>query len=94
MSASRSKMLRDSSTAAEPIETARSAIRVSRRMRLATENERWKQRWRISPEAPAAAAAAYCSYIWPRICGSPTPLESRLAATRKRWRTASRSVWV
>ncbi len=85
-----SKMPRASSTAAEPTETAFSAMLVSVRTRLATENDLWKQRWSTCPAAPTAAAIAYCSFSCPRICGSPTTIESRLAATRKRWRTASR----
>src|SRR3989442_1445048 len=92
LSASRSKMPRDSSTAAEPIETAFSATAVSRRMRLATENERWKQRWRICPEAPAAAAAAYCSFIWPRICGPPPPPRSRTSTGAERWLSPTRTI--
>ena len=84
-------MSRASSTAAEPTDTAFSAMPVSVRTRLATENDLWKQRCSTRPDAPIAAASAYCSFSWPRICGSPTTIESRLEATRKRCRTASRS---
>ena len=40
---------------------------------------------------PVARATAKASFTWPRICGSPTTIESRLAATRKRCRTAPRA---
>ena len=45
-------MSRASSTAAEPTETARSAMPVSVRTRLATENDLWKQRCSTRPDAP------------------------------------------
>ena len=41
------------------------------------------------PRLPAFSAAAYASFTWPRICGSPITIESRLAATRNAWRTAA-----
>ena len=41
------------------------------------------------PTVPEARATAKASLTWPRICGSPTTIESRLAATRNKCRTAS-----
>ena len=43
------------------------------------------------PSAPARCACTAASFTWPRIWASPTTIESRLAATRKRWRRASSS---
>jgi hypothetical protein len=58
--AKRSKISFASSTAADPTDTARAAMPVSLRTRFATENDLWKQRCRMRPDAPAAAASAYC----------------------------------
>ena len=63
--------------------TVPSASLVSVRIRLATENACVKQRPRSVPTVPAVVAASKASLTWPRICGSPTTSESRLAATRK-----------
>ncbi len=41
------------------------------------------------PATPAALARPYASFTWPRICCSPSTIESRLAETRNRCRTAS-----
>ena len=71
-------MSRASSTAAELTDTACSAMPVSVRTRLATENDLWKQRCSTRPGAPTRRGGAYCSFSWPRICGSPTTIESRL----------------
>ena len=40
------------------------------------------------PSVPADSAARAASFIWPRICGSPSTIESRPEATRNAWRTA------
>ena len=69
--------------------TVPAPIAVSVRTRLATANARLTQRPRIPCSAPAATAASYASFTWPRICGSPSTIESRLAATRNTCRTAS-----
>ena len=41
--------------------------------------------------APTSRATFQDCLTWPRICGSPTTMESSDEATRKRWRMASRS---
>ena len=58
------------------------------RTSLATANERWNSWCSVVPSVPAASAARTASFIWPRICGSPSTIESRPQATRKAWRTA------
>ena len=50
--------------------------------------------WSSGPIVPEDWASAKASFTWPRICGSPTSIASRLAATRKTWWTASSSVFV
>ena len=45
------------------------------------------------PDVFALPAAAWASFTCPRICGSPTIIESRLDATRNRCRTAARPRW-
>jgi len=62
---------------------------VSVRIRLAVAKAWLQSREKNAPAAPAALATPYASFTCPRICCSPTTIESRLAATRKRWRTAS-----
>ena len=42
----------------------------------------------IGAEPPAASAWRTASFIWPRICGSPSTIESSPEATRNAWRTA------
>ena len=46
-----------------------------------------------APRYPHDWASAKASLTWPRICGSPSTMESRLAATRKAWSTASSPVY-
>ena len=43
------------------------------------------------PALRAATAWAYASLSCPRICGSPTTIESRLAPTLNKCRTAARA---
>ena len=43
----------------------------------------------VVPRRLASSAARTASFIWPRICGSPSTMESRPLATRKAWRAAS-----
>ena len=62
---------------------------VSVRTRFAVANARLHRREKNEPAACAALARPYASFTWPRICCSPTTIESRLAETRNRWRTAS-----
>ena len=65
-------------------------ISVSVRTSLATENERWNIWCSVVPKVPAASASRTACFIWPRIWGSPSTMESRPLATRKAWRAASR----
>ena len=66
-------------------------IFVSVRTRLAARNARGNTCRRCTPTVPADCATSKASFTWPRIWGSPTTIESKLEATRKMWRTASRS---
>jgi hypothetical protein len=61
-------------------------ISVALRTSLATANERWNSWLSVVPRAPAWSAARTASFIWPRICASPSTIESRPLATRKAWR--------
>jgi hypothetical protein len=85
----RSEDLARQSTATEAMETEFEPISVSVRTFLAAAKALCKQVFQLPATVPAARATAKASFTWPRICGSPTTIESRLAATRKRWRTAS-----
>ena len=71
-------------------------ISVAVRTSLATEKERWKSWCSVVPSMPAASASRTACFIWPRICASPSTIESSPEATRKAWRAASwRSItWV
>ena len=62
---------------------------VSERAFLAAAKALWRRCSSCPPTVPEALATEKASLTWPRICGSPTTMESRLAAMRKRWRTAS-----
>ncbi len=88
---SRAKIFFASSTAAKETDTAWRAISVSVRTFLATAKACVKSVWSVGPTASHAWASAKASFTCPRICGSPIIIESRLAATRKAWRTASSS---
>ena len=72
--------------------TEPSAMVVSLRTFFATAKACEKQRSRSVPRLPVVFEAEYASLTCPRICGSPTTIESRLDATRNTWRTAS-SPW-
>ena len=67
-------------------------ISVDVRTSLATENERWNNWCSVVPSVPAASASRTACFIWPRICGSPSTIESSPEATRKACRAASRSL--
>ena len=75
-------------TAAAAIDTLAAPTRVLVRTSFATAKERWKSLCSTVPSVPADSAARAASFIWPRICGSPSTIESRPEATRKAWRTA------
>ena len=85
------KIFLASSTAANETDTACRAISVSVRTFLATANACVNSEWSAGPTDSHAWASAKASFTWPRICGSPITIESRLDATRKAWRTASPS---
>ena len=58
------------------------------RTSFATANVRWNSRLSTSPSEPAASAERTACFIWPRICGSPSTIESRPLATRNACDTA------
>ena len=70
-------------TEAAAIDTLLAPMRVVERTSLATANERWKSLCSTVPSVPASSAARAASFIWPRICGSPSTIESSPEATRK-----------
>ena len=78
------KILRARSTATDAIETEFEPMPVSERAFLAAANALCSRCSSWPETVPAARATANASFTWPRICGSPTTIESRLAATRKR----------
>ncbi len=82
------KMRAASFTAAAAIDTLLAPICVVLRTSLATAKERWKSLCSTVPSVPAASAERTASFIWPRICGSPSTIESSPEATRNAWRTA------
>ena len=82
------KILVASSTATCETDTAFLPIAVSLRARLAAEIERVRRPFSTAPRLRACSAVWYASFTWPRICDSPSTIESRLAATRKACRTA------
>ena len=80
-----------SRTAAAAMLTEWAPISVQLRTSLATEKLRWNSWCSVLPSAPAASASFTARLSWPRICGSPSTMESSPAATRKAWRAASQS---
>jgi hypothetical protein len=82
------KMRAASFTAAAAIDTLLAPTCVVERTSFATAKLRWKSLCSRVPSVPADCAARAASFIWPRICGSPSTIESRPEATRKAWRTA------
>ncbi len=64
-------------------------ISVPVRTSFATAKERWNIWDSVLPKAPAASAARTASFIWPKIWGSPSTMESSPLATRKAWRAAT-----
>src|SRR5437870_11725471 len=54
-------------------------------MRFATEIAFFTTLFRMMPVALCVSATSKASLIWPRICDSPTIMESRLEATRNKW---------
>ncbi len=82
------KMRAASLTDAAAIETLAAPTLVVERTSFATANECWKSLCSTVPSVPADSAWRAASFIWPRICGSPSTSESRPEATRNAWRTA------
>ena len=82
------KMRSASFTEAAAIEIDALPISVWARTSFATANVRWNNRFSTSPSVPAASAWRTACFIWPRICGSPSTIESRPEATRNAWVTA------
>ncbi len=78
-------------TAAAAIEIDALPMSVCERTSLATANVRWNSRFRTRPSDPAACAVRTACFIWPRICGSPSTIESRPLATRNACVTARSS---
>ena len=75
-------------TAAAAIETDCVPISVVVRTSFATAKVRWNRWFSSRPRPPALRASFSACFIWPRICGSPSTIESRPLATRKACRTA------
>ena len=75
-------------TAAAAIDTVAAPISVSERTLLATEKVRWNSLFSTSPSVPAACAVRTACLNWPRICGSPSTMESSPLATRNACLTA------
>ena len=75
-------------TAAAAIEIDALPMSVCVRTSLATANVRWKRRLSTRPSVPADSAWRTACFIWPRICGSPSTIESRPLATRNACVTA------
>jgi hypothetical protein len=82
------KILAASFTAAAAIDTLAAPTLVVERTSFATAKVRWKSLCSTVPRVPADSAVRAASFIWPRICGSPSTMESRPEATRNAWRTA------
>lgn len=78
-----------SRTAAAAMDTDLVPISVCARTSLATAKEFWNSLCSIQPSVPAFSADLAACFIWPRICVSPSTMESSPAATRKAWRTAA-----
>jgi hypothetical protein len=81
-------------TVAAAIDTLLAPTWVLLRTSFATAKERWNSLCSTVPSVPAACASRTASFIWPRICGSPSTIESSPEATRNAWRTACSRVSV
>ena len=66
-------------------------ISVEVRTSLATAKVRWNNWFSVVPSEPADSAARIASFIWPRICASPSTIESKPLATRNACLAASPS---
>jgi hypothetical protein len=76
------KMRSASFTDAAAIEIDALPMSVCERTSFATANVRWNSRLSTRPSEPADSAVRTACFIWPRICGSPSTIESRPDATR------------
>ena len=79
------------SRAAETRVGAARSMPVSAWARLPTRSACWKRVLRVGPTEPSSWPRPSASRVWPRIWASPTAIESRPAATWKRWETAPSS---
>ena len=82
------KMRSASFTAAAAIEIDALPMSVWLRTSFATANVRWNSRFSTRPSDPADSATRTACFICPRICGSPSTIESRPEATRNACETA------
>ncbi|MOA38659.1 hypothetical protein D3C78_1603660 [compost metagenome] len=76
-------------TPAAAIDTELAPTAVWLRTSLATAKVFWNRPLSRLPSVPARSAVRTASLIWPRICVSPSTMESSPEATRKAWRAAS-----
>ncbi len=65
--------------AAAAIETMLAPMAVVERTSFATAKVRWNSLCSSVPSVPASSATRAACFIWPRICGSPSTIESRPA---------------
>jgi hypothetical protein len=82
------KMRSASLTDAAAIEIDALPMSVCVRTSFATANVRWNSRLSTRPSDPADSAVRTACFIWPRICGSPSTIESNPLATRNACATA------
>ncbi len=75
-------------TAAAAIEIDALPMSVCVRTSFATANVRWNRRFSTRPRLPADSACRTACFICPRICGSPSTIESSPLATRNACVTA------
>ncbi len=79
------------SRAAVTSDGAARSMSVSACARLPTRSACWKRVLSAGPTVPCSWPTRSASRVWPRIWPSPTTIESRPAATWKRWETAPSS---
>ena len=79
------------SRAALTMEGAAWAMSVSAWERLPIRRACWNSTLSAGPTVPSSWPRRSASRVWPRICPSPTTIESSPAETWKRWETAPSS---
>ncbi len=75
----------------ETIDAPAEPISVSLCARLPTRNAVWNRPPRVAPALASSWAARKAARTCPRICASPTSIESRPQTTENRWLTARAS---